>query len=123
MTHLIHTGSDYIVNKQNLSSRTFTVTFHSKQANSTENEIVLADDNIFEGTEDFRLQIVVARFIGEAKRFFRTLPGLCNTIADVIIEDDDCEFMNTPCTICLQTVRGGPMFKYLSCMHCLLPQL
>ena len=105
MTHLIHTGSDYLANIQNPSSRTFTVTFQSKQANSTENLIQLAADDIAEGTEVFRLRIVVARFIGEAKRFFRTLPGLCSTIADVFVEDDDCEFMSTACIICLQTVR------------------
>ena len=83
MTHLMHTGSDYLVNIQNSSSRTFTVTFQSKQANSTEKAILLGDDRIVEGTEAFRLRIVAARFIGETERFFITLPGLCNTVADV----------------------------------------
>ena len=123
MTHLIHTETDYLVNIQNASSRTFTVTFQSKQANSTENVIYISDDIIAEGTEAFRLRIVAARFIGEAERFFIALHGLTNTFADVIIEDDDCKFMNTPCIICLQQLGGGPMLIYLSCMHCLLPQL
>ena len=51
----MHTGTDYLVNSQNPSSRTFTVTFQPKQANSTENMIELADDGILEGTETFLL--------------------------------------------------------------------
>ena len=121
MTLLMHTGSDYLVNRQNPSSRTFTVTFQSKQANSTENVILVADDGILEGTEAFRLRIVAARFIGQAADIFRD--GSTNTVADVIIEDNDCKFMNTPCVICLQKVQRRPMLIYLSCMHCLLPQL
>ena len=39
MAYLMHTGSDYLVNNQNIGSRTFTVTFQSKQANSTEKGI------------------------------------------------------------------------------------
>ena len=92
----MHTGSDYIVNKQNPSSRTFTVIFLSKQANSTENEIQLAGDTIFEGNETFCLRIVAARFIGQAAATFVAPPTLTNTVANVIIEDDDCKFMNTP---------------------------
>ena len=99
----MHTGSDYLVNIQNPSSRTFTVTFQSKQANSSESVIVVADDSMFEGTEAFRLRIVAARFFGQAAAIFRVTAGLTNTVADVIIEDDDCKFMNTPCIICLQT--------------------
>ena len=91
----MHTVNDYLVNRQNVSSRTFTVTFQSKQANSTENLILLAGDDVVEGTEVFRLRIVAARFIGQAQRFFVAPPGLTNTVADVIIEDDDCKFMNT----------------------------
>ncbi len=90
-----YTGTDYIVNVQNSQSRTFTVTFQSKQANSSENVIQLADDNIIESTEAFRLRIVAARFIGQAAIIFRAQDGLTNTIADVTIEDDDCKFMNT----------------------------
>ena len=113
LLHLMHTGSDYLVNSQNPSSRTFTVTFQSMQANSTEHEIQLGDDRIAEGTEAFLLRIVAARFIGEAGRFFRVPPALCNTVADVIIEDDDCKFMNTPCIICLQTVTRRRTYAYL----------
>ena len=54
--------------------------------------IVVADDDIVEGAEAFRLRIVAARFIGEAAAIFRAQDGLNNTIADVIIKDDDCEF-------------------------------
>ena len=95
----MHTGSDYLVNNQNPSSRTFTVTFQSKQANSTENMILLAGDDIVEGNEAFLLRIVAARFIGQAAAIFVASPGLTNTVADVIIEDNDCKFMNTPCII------------------------
>ena len=96
----MHTGSDYLVNMQNPSSRNFTVTFQSKQANSTENVILLADDSIVEGTEAFRLRIVAARFFGQAAIIFRAPAELSNTIADVIIQDDDCKFTNTTCIIC-----------------------
>ena len=78
----MHTGSDYIVNIQNPSSRTFTVTFQSKQANSSENVIVVADDSLVEGTEAFRLRIVAARFFGQAAVIFRAEHGLTNTTAD-----------------------------------------
>ena len=132
LTHLMHTGTDYFVNSQNPSSRTFTVTFQSKQANSTENVIQLAADDIVEGTEVFHLRIVAARFIGQAAAIFRAQDGLNNTVADVIVEDDDCKFMNTPSIICLQTVTrrayilrpiiARRAYNYnLSCMHCLLP--
>ena len=120
----MQTGMDYLVNRQNPSSRTFTVTFLPKQANSTENEIVLAADDIVEGTEVFRLRIVAVRFIGEAATIFRAQDGLNNTVADVIIEDNDCKFTNATSIICLETVtRMTYTCIYLSCMHCLLPQL
>ena len=99
----MHTGSDYLVNIQNPSSRTFTVIFQSKQANSTENGIVVADDSIVEGTEAFRLRIVAARFFGQAAAFFRAQDGLNNTVADVTIEDNDSKFTNATWIICLQT--------------------
>ncbi len=114
----MHTGSDYLVNIQNSRSRTFTVTFQSKQANSTENEIQLADDNIFERTETFRLRIVAARFIGQAAAIFRTQGGLTNNFAEVTIEDDDCKFMNTTCIICLQTVTRRT-YNYMHVMDAL----
>ncbi len=120
MSHLMHTGIDYLVNSQNPSSRTFTVTFQSKEANSTENVIVLVDDDIVEGTEAFRLQIVAARFIGQAATIFRAQDGLNNTgnVADVTIEDDDCKFIiiiNTPCIV------GYYYNYYINIMHALSP--
>ena len=131
LTHLMHTGTDYIVNSQNPSSRTFTVTFQSKQANSTENVIQLAADDIVEGTEVFHLRIVAARFIGQAANIFRAQDGLTNTVADVIIEDDDCKFMNTPSIICLQAVTrrayiprpiiARRTYNYIPVMHALSP--
>ena len=97
----MHTGSDYVVKNQNPSSRTFTDTFQSKQANSTVNAIQLADDSIVEGTEAFCLRIVAAQFFGQAAVIFRAEDGLTNTVAGVTIEDDDCEITNTTSIICL----------------------
>ena len=108
----MHTGTDYLVNSQNPSSRTFTVTFLSKQANSTENEIQLADDYIVERNEAFCLRIVAARFIGQAAAIFVAPSTLTNTVANVIIENDDCKFMNTPCIICY-------LYNYMHVMHAL----
>ena len=111
----MHTGIDYLVNIQNGSSRTFTVTFQSKQANSTEHVIVLAGDIISEGIETFRLRVVAARFIGQAATIYRPQDGLTNTFAEAIIEDDECKFMNTPSIICLQSqgeLGGGPILVY-----------
>ena len=108
----MHKGMDYLVNRHNPGSRTFTVTFLSKQANSTENVIELAGDTIFEGNEAFCLRIVATRFIGEAAAIFVAPPTLTNTVADVIIEDDDCKFMNTPCIICY-------FYNYMHVMHAL----
>ncbi len=102
MAHLMHTGMDYLVNSQNASSRTFSVTFLSNQANSTENGIQLAADDIVEGTEVFRLRIVAVRFIGGTATIFRAQDGLTNTVADVTIEDNDCKFRNATNIICLQ---------------------
>ena len=77
----------YVVNSQNASSRTFTVVmFQSKQAISTKNEIQLTDD-IVEGTNDFCLRFVAARFFGQAATIFRAPAGLTNTVADVTVED------------------------------------
>ena len=109
----MHAGTDYLVNIQKPSSRTFTVAFQSKQANSTEHVILFADDDIVEGSEAFRLRIVAARFIGQAAAIFRAQVRLTNTVADVIIKDDDCKFMNTPWIICLQML----MRRTYACMH------
>ena len=116
----MHTGRDYLLNIQNPLSRIFTVRFQSKQANSSENVIVVADDDIVEGTEAFRLRIVAADFFGQADAIFRTEDGLTNTTADVVIEDNDCKFVNTPCIICLQTVTEtnyGNTCAYIPVMH------
>ena len=98
----MHAGNDYLVNLQNLSSRIFTVVFQSKQANSSEHVIIIADDAILEGSESFRLRIVAARFSGQAAALFRSHDGLANTFADVNIADDDSKLRNSACTICLQ---------------------
>ena len=82
---------DYIVNRQNPSSRIFTVSFLPLQANSTENIIELADDIIFEGSESFNLRIDQARFSGQAAMIFRADDTLTNAFAEVNIVDDDCE--------------------------------
>ena len=123
VTSYAYTGIDYLVNRQNPSSRTFTVYFQSKQANLTENEIVLAADSVVEGTEAFRLRIVAARFIGGAASIFRAQDGLNNTVAEVTIEDDDCKFTIIS-IICLETVTGRTS-NYMHVMHALfhLPQL
>ena len=95
-------GIDYLANPQNPSSRTFTVLFQSKQANSSEHVIQIADDVILEGSESFRLRIVAARFSGQAAVLFRAQDGLNNTFADVNIADNDGEFRQPASTICLQ---------------------
>lgn len=96
-----YAGSDYLVNIQNTSSRTFTVAFQSKQANSTEHVIFLSDNECLEGIESFRLHIVAARFFGQAAVIFRAHDKLNYAVADVCIYDDDCEFRVSACTICL----------------------
>ena len=69
--HLILTGNDYIVNLQSQLTRIFTVSFQSRQADSTEHFIFFSDDIAFEGCETFRLRIVEARFLGQAATVFR----------------------------------------------------
>ena len=85
------TGTDYIVNLLNPSSRIFTVSFLPLQTNSTENTIQLSDDIIFEGTESFNLRIAEARFSGQAADIFRADDTLTNAFVEVNIADDDCE--------------------------------
>ena len=116
-TCTVHTGIDYLVNTQNLSSRIFTVVFQSKQANSSENVIQIADDMRFEGSEDFRLRIVAARFSGQAAALFRAQDRLNNTFADVNIADDDGKFRNSACTVCLQIImKRTYMLISISCI-------
>ena len=88
IAHIL-TGSDYIVNLQDIASRNFTVTFLSKQATSTEHVIQIADDNTSEGKEYFRLRITAVRPIGQAAQFFIPEPGVNETFVDITIEDDD----------------------------------
>ena len=92
--HLVHTGSDYLVNIQNPSFRTFKVVFQPKEANSTEN--VIASYDILEGSKQFRLQIAALRFIGQVATLFRAQDGLTITFANVNIADDDCELRMQP---------------------------
>ena len=94
--HLVHTGTDYLVNIQNPSFRTFTVVFQPKEANSTENVIFIASDDILEGSKQFRLRIAAFRFIGQVATLFRAQDGLTITFADVNIADDDCELRMQP---------------------------
>ena len=94
LSQFVYAGIDYLVNPQNSSSRTFTVVFQPKQANSSEHVIQIADDVILEGSESFRLRIVDARFSGQAAALFRAQDGLANTFADVNIADDDGKFRN-----------------------------
>ena len=82
-------------------SRIFTIVFQSKQANSSEHVILLSNDVLVEESEYFRLQIVAARFTGQAAALFRAQVGLNNTFVDVNIQDDDCKFKHYACTICL----------------------
>ena len=91
----MHTGRDYIVNLQNPSSRTFTITFQPKQLNLTEHVISISDDDIFEDKEHFRLRIQALRFIGGAANRFRVQPGVTSSFAEVAIADDDCECRNS----------------------------
>ena len=81
--------SDYIVNLQDFASKNITATFLSKQANSTEHVIHIADDSIFEGREYFRLRISAIRTIGQAEQFIIPQAGVENTLVDISIEDDD----------------------------------
>ena len=94
---IMHAGNDYLVNTQNLSSRIFTVVFQSKQASSSEHVIEIANDQIFEGREDFRLRIVAVRFNGQAAALFRAQNGMTSTFVDVNIQDDDSKFKKTTC--------------------------
>ena len=118
-SYLRSAGSDYLVNTQSPSSRIFTVVFQSKQANSTEHVIFIADDNIFEDRKYFRLRIVAVRFSGQAAAFFRAQDGLNNTFVDVNIQDDDCKG-NSTCTTCLQIVMKRAYAYNTHLMHCFL---
>ena len=96
----LHTGIDYIVNLQNPSSRTFTITFQPKQLNLTEHVILISDDGIFEDKEHFRLRIHALRFVGEAAKHFRAQPGVNSSFAEVVIKDNDGEVSIPSFIIC-----------------------
>ena len=106
-------GTDYLVDAENPSSRTFTVSFQPKQQNSTDHVILLADNLIFEGTKYFQLRIVAARPTGQAAVFFRAVDRLNETTVEIAIADNDCEFRISACTIMyLHTVED-----YIFCSH------
>ena len=98
-TYSAHTlaGSDYVVNWQCSNSTKFTVTFLSKQANSTEYVIRIADDHIFEGREYFRFQLSAIRPTGQAADFYVPQDGFENTFVDISIEDDDSKSGSSSC--------------------------
>ena len=114
-THAL-TGGDYVVNLDDVESTDFTVTFLSKQANSTEHVINIADDEIFEGREYFRLRITEVRPIDGAAQLFVPQDGVENTFVDISIEDDDGKSSNQSCAI----VQLLLMRCYLHLMHCFL---
>ena len=76
------------------------MTFLSKQANSTEHVIPIADDPSFEGREYFRLQLSAIRIIGQAEDFYVPQDGFENTFVDVNIEDDDSKSSSSSCANC-----------------------
>ena len=84
------------------------MTFLSKQANSTEYVITIADDSIFEGREYFRLRLGAIRPIGQAAQFYVPQPGFENTFVDVNIEDDDGK-----------SISSSRIYHILRRMHCL----
>ena len=100
-------GSDYIINLEDFASRNFTVTFLSKQGNSTEHVIIIADDSIFERREYFRLRLSAIRPIGQAAQFFVPQTGFENTFVDTCIEDDDSKPHNSLDSVFLPENRLG----------------
>ena len=100
-THTL-AGSDYIVSLQDFAARDFTVTFLSKQANSTEHVIFIADDQIFEGREYFRLRLSAVNPIGQAAQFFIPQADVTNTYVDVVIADDDSKSSSSAFHKCVQ---------------------
>ena len=108
----LHSGSDFIVNIHNSSSRTFTVTFQPKQLNVIEHVILIGDDDIFEDKEHFRLRIHALRFIGGAANRLRAQPGVNSSFAEVAIKDNDSEFSIPSFTICALVISHN-----LSCSN------
>ena len=65
------------------------MTFQSQQADSSEYEIQIADDQILEGREYFRLRIIAVRIFGSLQEIFSVQDGVDRTSVEVGIEDDD----------------------------------
>lgn len=85
-----HAGSDYFVNNTgDPQSNTFTVTFQSQQEDSSEYRIQIADDQILEGREYFRLRIIAVRVFGPLQGIFSVQDGVERTSVEVGIDDDD----------------------------------
>ena len=78
-----------------MTHNSITVTFLSRQANSTECVVHIADDQIFEGSEYFRLRLSAIRLIGQAAQFFIPQTGFENMFVDINIEDDDSKSHNS----------------------------
>ena len=57
--------------------------------------INIADDQIFEGREYFRLRLSAIRPIGQAADFYIPQAGFENTFVDINIEDDDGKSHNS----------------------------
>ena len=79
----------------------FTVTFLSKQANSTEYVITIADDSSFEGREYFRLRLSAIVPIGQAADFYVPQTGFENTFVDINIEDDNGKSISSSRIYCI----------------------
>ena len=94
-----HAGTDYVVNFQDISSQNFTVNFLSKQANSTEQVIIIANDQFFEGREYFRLRISAVRPIGQAAQLYIPQAGVTNSFVDISIENNDSKSSSSSCII------------------------
>ena len=58
--------------------------------------INIANDQIFEGREYFRLRLSAIRTIGQAADFYVPQTGFENTFVDINIEDDDCKSSSSP---------------------------
>ena len=74
-----------------------TVVFQPKEANSAKDVIVIANDDILEGSKQFHLRIVAVRLIGEVAALFRAQDGLTITFCRctyITIADDDCELLD-----------------------------
>ena len=83
-------GVDYFI-CDNASSTIFTVHFVVRQTNSTEVNICILDDNIFEDSEFFQLRILAVRFPPNLQPLFILSTGFDSVSAPIEIEDNDSE--------------------------------